>query len=151
MKNELTIWTNVGWAVEGKGAAGEMFARGVAGHRVVSGDAALAEAEVAFGGPAVALMMKTSKLRWVQVTSAGYTPYDRPEVWKWLKSRGVAFTNGSSVFDEACAEHLLAMMLGLCRQLPRCVERQVVGGGEWSKGLHGGIHVLQGSRAMLYG
>jgi phosphoglycerate dehydrogenase-like enzyme len=151
MKNELTIWTNVGWALERKGAAGEMFARAVGGHRVVSGDAGLAEAEVAFGGPPVALMLKAEKLRWVQVTSAGYTPYDRPEVWEWLKARGVAFTNGSSVFDEACAEHLLAMMLGLCRQLPRCVERQVAGGSEWSKGFRGGMRVLQGERAILYG
>jgi phosphoglycerate dehydrogenase-like enzyme len=151
MKQPLTIWTNVKWAQDATGAAGGIFSRAVGGHRVVSGDETLAEAQVAFGGPPVELMLKAPKLRWVQVTSAGYTPYDKPEVWEALKAKGVAFTNGSSVFDEACAEHLLAMMLGLCRQLPRCVERQVSRSDEWSKGFRGAMRVLQGERAILYG
>jgi phosphoglycerate dehydrogenase-like enzyme len=118
---------------------------------VVSGEAGLRRADVACGGPPVEVMLKCERLRWVAVTSAGYTPYDKPEVWEWLKRRGVIFTNGSSTFDEACAEHVLAMMLGICRQLPACVERQRGGGAEWSKGLRPKMQVLEGRRAILYG
>jgi phosphoglycerate dehydrogenase-like enzyme len=148
MEKRLVIWTNVKWA-EG-GAAGEMFREGVKGHEVVTGEEGFLRAEVAFGGPSVELMMKGEKLKWVAITSAGYTPYDKPQVWEWFKSRAIAFTNGSSTFDESCAEHLLAMMLGLCRQLPVCVERQRTTRG-WSEGLRGMMRVLEGSSAILFG
>src|SRR5205823_3240848 len=91
---------------------------------------------------------------WAHISSAGYTAYDRAEVWEGLKKRGVAFTNSSSVFDEACAEHVLAMMLGLNRQLPACVERQRAARA-WpppaEKGMHGAMRLLRGQSAIMFG
>jgi phosphoglycerate dehydrogenase-like enzyme len=57
------------------------------------------------------------KLRWVEVTTAGYTRYDTPEFREGFKARGSAFTNMSEVFAESCAQHVLAMMLAFGRQL----------------------------------
>jgi phosphoglycerate dehydrogenase-like enzyme len=147
MSKRLTIWTDV--RVEGH--AGEMLATGIGGHEVVRGDEGLLRAEVAFGQPPVEGMLASKMLRWVHISSAGYTTYDRAEVWAGLKQRGVAFTNSSSVFDEACAEHVLAMMLGLNRLLPRCVERQRSARAWPEKGMRGGMRLLRGQSVIMYG
>jgi len=149
MNQPLTIWTDLPLA--GNERAAEMLTRGVADHTLVRGEKALAGADVAFGHPDVPALMHAEKLRWVHISSAGYTPYDRPEVWAALKARGVAFTNSSSVFDEACAEHLLAMMLGLNRLLPPCVERQQTAHAWPEKSIRGGMRLLRGQSAILYG
>ncbi|HZP60978.1 MAG TPA: D-2-hydroxyacid dehydrogenase, partial [Opitutaceae bacterium] len=49
--------------------------------------------------------------------TAGYTRYDRPDLREEWRARGAAFTNASSVFAEPCAQHLLALMLALGRNL----------------------------------
>jgi phosphoglycerate dehydrogenase-like enzyme len=53
----------------------------------------------------------------VEVSSAGYTRYDTVPFREGMRSRGTAFTNASRVYADACAEHVLAMMLALGRQL----------------------------------
>jgi phosphoglycerate dehydrogenase-like enzyme len=153
MNHPLTIWTNLrlGRSETEAAALLQTFMAGIQGHELVRGDDALKAAHIAFGGPPVDAMLAAPKLRWVQITSAGYTAYDRPEIWTALKSRNIAFTNGSGVFDDACAQHLLAMMLGLARRLPLCVERQRTTR-PWSEGsLRAGMRVLTGESAILYG
>lgn len=85
-----------------------------------------AGADILFGqpDPAALLAEDDATLRWVQVTSAGYTRYDRDDVRAAMQARGVALTNSSSVFAEPCAQHLAAMMLSLARRLPRALENQ---------------------------
>jgi phosphoglycerate dehydrogenase-like enzyme len=80
-------------------------------------DPTLAGADVAFGQPDAAQCLATPRLRWVEVTTAGYTRYDTPEFREGFRARGAAFTNVSQVFAEPCAQHVLAMMLALGRQL----------------------------------
>jgi phosphoglycerate dehydrogenase-like enzyme len=80
-------------------------------------DPVLAEADIAFGQPPVEQGIACERLHWVEVTSAGFTRYDREDFREAMSRRGVAFTNSSSVFAEPCAQHALAMMLGLARQL----------------------------------
>lgn len=80
-------------------------------------DPALATADVAFGQPDAAQCMNTPRLRWVEVTTAGYTRYDTPEFRENFRARGAAFSNVSQVFAEPCAEHVLGMMLAFGRQL----------------------------------
>jgi phosphoglycerate dehydrogenase-like enzyme len=80
-------------------------------------DPALAEADVAFGQPNVEQSIECQRLRWIEVTSAGFTRYDREDFREAMGRRGAAFTNSSSVFAEPCAQHALAMMLALTRQL----------------------------------
>jgi phosphoglycerate dehydrogenase-like enzyme len=78
----------------------------------------LAEADVAFGQPPVDAVLASSRLRWVQVSSAGITRYDTDEFRKAMTGRGTVFTNSSGVYDEPCAQHAAAMVLALARQLP---------------------------------
>jgi phosphoglycerate dehydrogenase-like enzyme len=80
-------------------------------------DPALAEADIAFGQPHVEQCIESSRLRWIEVTSAGFTRYDREDFREEMRRRDAAFTNASSVFAEPCAQHALAMMLACARQL----------------------------------
>lgn len=86
--------------------------------------AALRTADVAFGYPEPEAVLNCEKLRWIQLNSAGYTSYDHDQIKSQLIARGVALTNSSAVYDEPCAQHLLAMITGLARQLPAALDSQ---------------------------
>ena len=94
----------------------------------------------------------THELRWVEITSAGYAAYDRDNLRESFRRRGLFLTNTSSVFDEACAQHLLAMILALARELPRCLENQR-GAREWlhDETRRGRRFLLNGQTALIYG
>ncbi len=122
----LTIWCNTKF----NPAATALLAEGARPHRLVwagtvssnvlqagKPDAALAKADVAFGQPLPADCLNNAGLRWIEVTTAGYTRYDTPEFKETLRARGAAFTNASEVFADPCAQHVLAMMLALGRNL----------------------------------
>lgn len=82
------------------------------------------DAQVVFGQPEPASLLANPNLRWVHLSSAGYTRYDRDDLRAAFQSRGVALTNSSHVFNEPCAQHLAAMILALARQLPQCLDNQ---------------------------
>ncbi|HMY76426.1 MAG TPA: D-2-hydroxyacid dehydrogenase, partial [Blastocatellia bacterium] len=118
----LTIWTNAQLPEN----AARLLSERIAPHRLIyagemsasnlatgAGDAALSEADVAFGQPDVTQVMSSAKLRWVHLTSAGYTAYDRDDLREALRNRGAQLTNSSGVYDEPCAQHTLAMMMAL--------------------------------------
>jgi phosphoglycerate dehydrogenase-like enzyme len=122
----LTIWTN---ALFGD-AENRLFTEGTRRHKVVfapdstkfflgsaAPDPALLTADIAFGQPDVAQCLANPRLRWIEVTTAGYTRYDTPEFLEAMRARGTAFCNVSEVFADSCAQHVLAMMLALGRQL----------------------------------
>ena len=122
----LTIWTNALFA----DAENRLFAEGTRRHKVVYApdstkfflgaakpDPALLTADIAFGQPDVAQCLENSRLRMIEVTTAGYTRYDTPEFLEAMRARGTAFCNVSEVFADSCAQHVLAMMLALGRQL----------------------------------
>jgi phosphoglycerate dehydrogenase-like enzyme len=122
----LTVWSNARL----EPAAAARLAAGTRGHRlllaedraasVLAGgepDGALAEADVAFGQPSAADCLRYGRLRWVQLTSAGYARYDTDEFREAFRARGAALTKSSAVFAEPAAEHALAMILALGRNL----------------------------------
>lgn len=80
-------------------------------------DPAVADADIAFGQPDAAQCLAEKRLRWVEVTTAGYSRYDTPEFREGFRAAGKAFTNMSEVFAESCAQHVLGMMLALGRRL----------------------------------
>lgn len=80
-------------------------------------DPAIAGADIAFGQPDPDDCLSTASLRWIEVSSAGYTRYDTGVFREAIRSRGAVFTNASRVYADSCAEHVLAMMLALGRQL----------------------------------
>lgn len=131
----LTVWTNAALAPAAHARLAETLT--AAGHRLIVStqasasvlaaageDPTLAEADIAFGQPEAVACRSHTRLRWIALTSAGYTRYDHEETFDALRARKAVLTNASSVFAEPCAQHLLAMMLGLARRLPDSLDEQ---------------------------
>ncbi len=132
----LCVWTNAALEPAARARLEEALAAG--GHRLVvsknasasvlaagGADPLLAEADVAFGQPDAGACRALPRLQWIALTSAGYTRYDNEETMEALRARGAVLTNASSVFAEPCAQHALAMMLALSRQLPASLAEQL--------------------------
>ncbi|HSI86472.1 MAG TPA: D-2-hydroxyacid dehydrogenase [Candidatus Methylacidiphilales bacterium] len=114
-------------------------------------NASLTGVDIAFGQPGVAGVLASDTLRWVHVSSAGYTRYDTPEFRAAAQSRGLALTNSSSVYDEPCAEHVLAFMLGAARQLPRGLHSRAASGTPDWNGLRSACRLLRGESLLILG
>ena len=121
-----TIWSNAVFSPSDL----RLLQEGVRPHRLVfsaqanaavlaagAADPLLPEADIALGQPDAGQCLACERLRWVEVTTAGYTRYDTPEFREAFRARGAAFTNVSEVFADSCAQHVLAMMLALGRRL----------------------------------
>ena len=84
----LTVWTNHRMNAEQEASV----RRATVGHRLLLGadatPAELAHAFVAFGQPPVNDARDSQTLRWVQLSSAGYGSYDRPDVREAFARRG---------------------------------------------------------------
>jgi phosphoglycerate dehydrogenase-like enzyme len=129
----LTIWCNSHFPQK----AAKILEMGTQGHRLIvshqarksnlvggGADPLLMEADIVLGQPDVQQIIASPRLRWIQLDSAGYTRYDRPEVRDALRTRGAVLTNSSSVYSEPCAQHVLSMMLAMARQLPYSLHDQ---------------------------
>jgi phosphoglycerate dehydrogenase-like enzyme len=128
----FTIWTNAFLT----DSAGELLVRATRSHRLIiagktdhvldvgPSDPRILEAEVVFGQPDPEAIIRSSKLRWLHLSSAGYARYDAPEIRNALKIKSATTTNSSKVFDEPCAEHLMAWLLADARQLYPSYENQ---------------------------
>ncbi len=131
----LTIWTNHGFRPE----ALDLLRSGVAaaGHRLVLSpkssasvlaagepDPTLAEADIAYGQPDPQDVMKHPRLKWLALSTAGYTRYDHREFRAAMAARGMPVTNASAVFADPCAQQMLAGMLALARNLPSQLRNQ---------------------------
>lgn len=114
-------------------------------------DPALAEADVAVGQPHVDGVLAAEKLRWLQISSAGFTRYDTPEFRAAMREKGVVVSNSSHVYDQACAEHVFSFMLANARQLPRALSTRCANGvPEWDA-LRSSCHLLQGQSLAIFG
>ena len=121
----ITIWTNARFTDASK----QQFVTATANYRVFFGpqptsnldpgivDPRLAESDIAFGQPDVGQCIESHRLKWIHLSTAGYTRYDRDDLRAALKSRGAILTNSSSVYAEPTAQHALAFMLALSRNL----------------------------------
>ena len=122
----LTIWFNGTYTP----AATLRLRQGVGKHRLIESafpdtvagrpghtDPALAEADLGFGQPPVGDLLRSPRWRWMHISSAGYSRYDVVEVREALRARGAIVTNSSAVYADPCAQHVLAMMLALGRNL----------------------------------
>lgn len=132
----LTIWFNTKLAPAAAqrlrdGAAARGFrvivSGGASASVLVAGkpDPAVAEADIVFGQPSVDDCLNHENLKWIELSSAGYTRYDHEEFKDALRQRGAVLTNASSVFADPCAQHVLAMMLAQARQLPQSLRDQL--------------------------
>jgi len=80
-------------------------------------DSRMLEAEIIFGQPDPAGVLQSRKLRWIHLSTTGYAPYNTPAFRSGLKNLSAVLTNSSGVFDEPCAQHLMAWLLTDSRQL----------------------------------
>lgn len=126
--NPLTIWTNQYFAPEfsqilqQKAAPHRiLFASGASKSNLVAGgrDPTTFQADILFGQPDLLDILEAPRVKWVQLTTAGYTRFDQKATFDALKSKNIAFCNASSLYDEPCAQHLVAMLLSLARAIPQ--------------------------------
>lgn len=97
-------------------------------------DRELAGADIVFGQPDVASLMAAKNLRWVHLSSAGYTRYDNDAFRAFVRERGIAVTNSSAVFAEPCAQQAMAFILAAARVLPEALrDRSLPDSPEWRR------------------
>ncbi len=133
-QTSLTIWTNAKFPDDVE----RTLIEGIAPHRLIRAteknplniasrpvDEGLEQADIAFGQPDAEQAMALPGLKWIHLTSAGYTAYDRDDFKTALRARGAMLTNSSAVYDEPCAQHVMAMMLAYARRLPESLREQL--------------------------
>ena len=120
----FSIWTNLQLTDQTKAYLVEQ----TKGHRLTivppgdhvlqvgTADPVLKESDIAFGQPNPEDLKTNPRLRWVHVSSAGYTRYDTPELRAAFSRSQVVLTNSSEVFSEPCAQHALGWLLADSRQ-----------------------------------
>jgi phosphoglycerate dehydrogenase-like enzyme len=116
-----------------------------------SADPLLADADIAFGQPDPDQLLNLPRLKWLHLSTAGYTRYDRPDLRQALSRNSVLVTNSSSVFEEPCAEHVLAFMMASARDLPRAYSNQLGPHGWPQEDIRDHSRLLIGQSALLLG
>jgi phosphoglycerate dehydrogenase-like enzyme len=107
-------------------------------------------ADIAFGQPHVDDVVNSTSLKLVLLSSAGYTRYDNDRVRSALGARGVPLCTASGVFDEPCAQHVLAFMLAGSRQLAQAFALQPHQ--QWNTApLRKASFLLNGQSALIVG
>ena len=153
----LTIWCNSALTEP----AERLLVSGLADHRLVfakkrsasvlvagPSDSGLEKTDVVFGQPEADDCLRSKRIKWVAVTSAGYGRYETPEFLETFRARGSVFTSSSTVFAEPCAQHVLAMMLALGRQLLASHAEQL-GGRQWKFFERRSVSVLLNGQTVL--
>lgn len=108
-------------------------------------------ADIAFGQPDVESVRNSENLKWLHVSTAGFTRYDTQEFRALVKERGIVVTNSSSVYAVACAEHVFAFMLAQSRLLPEALASQAANGSEEWFRLRGDSKPLRGQHVVILG
>ncbi len=114
-------------------------------------DPRLRGAAIAFGQPDPVEVAAAPALRLVQLTSAGWTRYDRDDVRDALRARDARLCSASSVYAEPVAEHAIAAILALARRLPEALDAQRGAHGWRYDALRAGSRRLAGETVLLVG
>ena len=153
------IWCNYGFPDEVRALLSDEcgsrldWARALSSSNLTAGawDEAMREADVLLGQPPPEALGECPRVRWIHLTSAGYERYAEPSIAALIAARGIALTTSSSVYAEPCAEHILAMMLGLARELPSALHHQRTDHGWPAVSLRRAATVLVGQRVVILG
>ncbi|GAA5116160.1 D-2-hydroxyacid dehydrogenase [Luteolibacter yonseiensis] len=114
-------------------------------------DPAFALADIAFGQPDLDSIRSSGKLKWLHISTAGFTRYDTPEFRALVAERGIVVTNSSSVYARACADHVFAFMLAQSRLLPEALASQAANGSEEWFRLRSNSVSLRGQHVVILG
>lgn len=145
-------------------SAARILAEGTAPHEIIvpgkrlssilakpEPDPAFPRADIAFGQPDLDSIARSERLKWIQVSSAGFTRYDTPEFRALAASRGLIVTNSSSVYAAACAEHVFSFMLAQSRMLAPALKSHAANGSEEYFQLRGDSVSLRGQSLLILG
>ena len=146
-KSQLTLFCNSIFDDE----ATALLVEATKDHNLLRDGDDFSSADVAFGQPQPEQVIASTRLKWIHITSAGYTRYDTEEVRAALRQHGTIFTNSSHVFDAPCAEHVLAMMSAQARQLLPCYQSQRTDHAWQSGERRQGSFLLDGQTVLLLG
>jgi phosphoglycerate dehydrogenase-like enzyme len=102
-------------------------------------------ATIAYGLPPLADLKQASALRWLQLTSAGVPQ----ELCQPAGERGLVITNLAGLYGSSIAEHALALMVLLARNLHVAVLQQRER--RWSRSIMCGMSDLQGKTLGVLG
>ncbi len=144
MRTRLTICCNANLADEAR----EFLTAQTSEHHLLLDCDNCENADIAFGQPGLAQIIASKKLRWVQLSSAGYTPYDTPEMRDAIREKNLLFTNSSHVYDAPCAQHVLAMMLADARQLLPIYQDQLATQA-WNQAAHRRVSYLLDNQTVV--
>lgn len=114
-------------------------------------DPQFASVDVAFGQPDTQAIAEASQLKWIHVSSSGITRYDNPEFRALMAQRGIPVSNSASVYNEACAAHILSFILAQARGLPHALGSRAANGAEEWLELRGSCVPLRGQMALILG
>jgi phosphoglycerate dehydrogenase-like enzyme len=114
-------------------------------------DPAFAEVDVAFGQPDPEAIRNARRLKFVQISSSGFTRYDNPGFRQWVAERNIAVCNSAMVYSEPCALHTLSFFLAQTRQLPRSLGLIAANDTADWQALRESCGMLHGSTALLLG
>lgn len=145
-------------------AAARMLTEGTAPHEIIvpakrlssilakpEPDPAFPCADIAFGQPDPDSIARSERLKWIQVSSAGFTRYDTPEFRALASARGLIVTNSSSVYAAACAEHVFSFMLAQSRMLAPALRSHAGNGSEEYFRLRADSISLRGRSVVILG
>lgn len=114
-------------------------------------DPAFARADVAFGQPHLDSIRSAPHLKWLQISSAGFTRYDTPGFRRYVSERGILVTNSSEVYARACAEHAFSFLLAHARMLPQALASRAPNGSPEWLGLRAAARSLHGRNVVILG
>ncbi len=159
MVTPLNIWCNAHFPAD----AVHLLEQGTVGHHLLwsnqrhasnlsagGPDTQLAEADIAFGQPDPASLLAAPKLRWAQLTTAGYTRYDNPDFRAAAKKKHLILTSSSTVYAEPCAQHLAAFFYSHARSLFPAARVQI-NQRSWNGDLRPQCQLLDDQRVLIYG
>lgn len=81
---------------------------------------ALQTAKIVIGEPPVHLLQDLPDLEWIQMSWAGADRYTKDENFP----RHIKVTNASGVYGVTIAEHIMGMLLSLCRRIPAYIRSE---------------------------
>jgi phosphoglycerate dehydrogenase-like enzyme len=108
-------------------------------------DKALGRAVITYGLPPIARLAEAKALRWIQLISAG-VPHD---LCAPARNAGIAVTNLAGLYGNSIAEHALALMAMLARNLHVVLRNQQQR--KWDRGVANTMSDLQGKTLAIVG
>lgn len=108
-------------------------------------DRHFAEAIIMYGLPPIKRLQEAIRLRWIQLLSAGLSRTLRPKAME----QGITVTNLGNLYGQSIAEHTLALMSMLCRNLQIAMRNQLAH--RWDNSIANTMTDLAGKTVAIIG